>query len=102
MKNTNDEFFSTIIKLLKETAEICYSEIKETKCITCPHKPEGSFFMMVRQIENKFYIAWKKLAWQPILQVKLDLSQLSDISDDVDFCRKLAKEESVIVLPGMS
>ncbi|KAF8719793.1 hypothetical protein HU200_024550 [Digitaria exilis] len=78
MKNTNDEFFSKIIKLLKETAEICYSEIKETKCITCPQKPEGSFFMMV----------------------KLDLSQLSDISDDVDFCRKLAKEESVMLLPG--
>ncbi|KAF8765662.1 hypothetical protein HU200_008159 [Digitaria exilis] len=78
MKNTNDEFFSKIIKLLKETAEICYSEIKETKCIICPQKPEGSFFMMV----------------------KLDLSQLSDISDDVDFCRKLAKEESVMLLPG--
>ncbi|KAK8455512.1 hypothetical protein SEVIR_4G127400v4 [Setaria viridis] len=78
MKNTNDEFFSKIIKLLKETAEICYSEIKEINCITCPHKPEGSFFMMV----------------------KLDISQLSDISDDIDFCRKLAKEESVMVLPG--
>ncbi|CAN6221305.1 unnamed protein product [Urochloa humidicola] len=78
MKNTNNEFFSKIIKLLKETAEICYDEIKEIKCITCPYKPEGSFFMMV----------------------KLDISQLSDISDDVDFCRKLAKEESVMVLPG--
>ncbi|KAG2539064.1 hypothetical protein PVAP13_9NG362914 [Panicum virgatum] len=78
MKNTHDEFFSKIIRLLKECAEICYSEIKEIKCITCPCKAEGSFFMMV----------------------KLDISQLSDISDDVDFCRKLAKEESVMVLPG--
>lgn len=33
-------------------------------------------------------------------QVKLDLSLLQDINDDVDFCVKLAKEESVIVLPG--
>lgn len=49
MMNTNDEFFSKIIKLLKETAEICYSAVKEMKCITCPRKPEGSFFMMVRQ-----------------------------------------------------
>lgn len=78
MKNTNDEFFSNIVNLLKETAEICYGEIKEIKCITCPHKPEGSFFMMV----------------------KLDVSQLSGISDDEDFCSKLAKEESVILLPG--
>ncbi|CAO1939425.1 unnamed protein product [Urochloa humidicola] len=78
MKNTNDEFFTKIIKLLKETAEICYNEVKEIKCFTCPGKPEGSFFMMV----------------------KLDISQLSDIGDDVDFCRKLAKEESVMLLPG--
>ena len=68
------------MKLLKETAEICYDAVNEIKCITCPHKPEGSFFMMV----------------------KLDVSQLSDIRDDVDFCSKLAKEESVILLPGKS
>jgi aspartate/methionine/tyrosine aminotransferase len=49
MKNTDDEFFTKIIKLLKETAEICYSEIKEISCINCPSKPEGSFFVMVRQ-----------------------------------------------------
>jgi tyrosine aminotransferase len=45
-------FFSKIVKLLKETADICYYEIKEIKCITCPYKPEGSFFMMVREIDN--------------------------------------------------
>lgn len=80
IKNTNDEFYNNIVKLLKETAELCYDAINEIKCITCPHKPEGSFFMMV----------------------KLDVSQLSDICDDVDFCSKLAKEESVILLPGKS
>jgi aspartate/methionine/tyrosine aminotransferase len=52
MKNTNDDFFSNIVRLLKETAEICYDGIDEIKCITCPYKPEGSFFMMVRQIES--------------------------------------------------
>ena len=34
------------------------------------------------------------------LQVKLNLSLLKDIDDDVEFCMKLSKEESVIVLPG--
>jgi len=34
------------------------------------------------------------------MQVKLNLSLLEDISDDIDFCFKLAKEESVIILPG--
>jgi aspartate/methionine/tyrosine aminotransferase len=33
-------------------------------------------------------------------QVKLNLTLLEGIDDDVDFCLKLAKEESVMVLPG--
>lgn len=35
-----------------------------------------------------------------MLQVKLNLSQLDDIIDDIDFCIKLAKEEKMIILPG--
>ncbi|KAK9092676.1 hypothetical protein Syun_027587 [Stephania yunnanensis] len=34
------------------------------------------------------------------VQVQLHVSKLEDIIDDSDFCIKLAKEESVIVLPG--
>lgn len=34
------------------------------------------------------------------MQVKLNLSLLKDITSDIDFCFKLAKEESVIILPG--
>lgn len=37
-----------------------------------------------------------------VLQVRLDLSQLVDIKDDMDFCCQLAKEEHVIILPGNS
>lgn len=33
-------------------------------------------------------------------QVKLNLNLLEDIVDDFDFCLKLAKEESVIIMPG--
>jgi hypothetical protein len=36
-----------------------------------------------------------------LLQVKLDLSCLQGIEDDMDFCCRLAKEESVVVLPGV-
>lgn len=35
-------------------------------------------------------------------QVKLNLSALEGIDDDIQFCLKLSKEESVIVLPGKS
>lgn len=34
------------------------------------------------------------------MMVKLNLSLLEDVSDDIDFCFKLAREESVILLPG--
>jgi hypothetical protein len=44
--------------LLEETSELCYREIKDIKCITCPHKPEGSMFVMVRNFVN--FINMKK------------------------------------------
>ncbi|KMT11372.1 hypothetical protein BVRB_5g107030 [Beta vulgaris subsp. vulgaris] len=36
------------------------------------------------------------------IQAKLDLSQLDGIIDDIDFCIKLAKEEKMIILPGVT
>ncbi|KAK2990101.1 hypothetical protein RJ640_028741 [Escallonia rubra] len=80
LSKTKEDFFSKIVNILKEAAEICYDGIKDIPCITCPSKPEGSMFVMV----------------------KLNVSLLEDITDDVDFCVKLAKEESVIVLPGVA
>ena len=38
--------------MLEETSDICYREIKDIKCIICPHKPEGSMFVMVSNILN--------------------------------------------------
>ncbi|KAI3939527.1 hypothetical protein MKW92_030084 [Papaver armeniacum] len=35
------------------------------------------------------------------VMVKLDTSLHEDISDDMDFCIKLAREEKVIILPGV-
>ncbi|KAF3444081.1 hypothetical protein FNV43_RR13771 [Rhamnella rubrinervis] len=78
LEKTKDDFFLKIVNTLREAAETCYNKIKEIPCITCPNKPEGSMFVMV----------------------KLNLSLLDDIGDDVEFCIKLAKEESVVVLPG--
>ncbi|KAH7533392.1 nicotianamine aminotransferase 1 [Ziziphus jujuba] len=75
---TRSGFFSNILNILREDAQICYDGIKEIGCLTCPHQPEGSMTVMV----------------------KLNLSLLEGISDDMDFCLKLAKEESVTVLPG--
>ncbi|VAI56626.1 unnamed protein product [Triticum turgidum subsp. durum] len=76
--NTKEEYFNKILDLLRNSADLCYGKIKDIGGITCPHKPEGSMFVMA----------------------KLDLSCLDGFSDDIDFCCRLAKEESVIVLPG--
>lgn len=80
LKNTTNEFFTKIVNTLKEAADLCCDRIKDIHCLTCPSKPEGSMFVMV----------------------KLNLSLLEGIKDDVDFCCKLAEEESVIVLPGVA
>ncbi|OEL28666.1 Nicotianamine aminotransferase A [Dichanthelium oligosanthes] len=76
--NTKEDYFNKILNLLRNSADLCYGKIKETRGITCPHKPEGSMFVMA----------------------KLDLSCLDGIQDDLDFCCRLAKEDTVIVLPG--
>ncbi|BBH01734.1 Tyrosine transaminase family protein [Prunus dulcis] len=76
IEQTEEVFFKKTIYLLKQSSDICCERINEIPCITCPNKPEGS------------------------MAVKLDLSLLEDITDDIEFCFKLAKEESVIFLPG--
>ncbi|PSS05692.1 Tyrosine aminotransferase [Actinidia chinensis var. chinensis] len=77
---TTEDFFLNTLNLLREAAETCYDKLKDIPCITCPHKPEGSMFVMV----------------------KLNLSLLEGIEDDMEFCIKLVKEESVIILPGVA
>ncbi|TFJ95086.1 membrane protein [Platysternon megacephalum] len=80
IQQTEEVFFKKTINMLKGTSDICCEKIKEIPCLTCTHKPQGSMAVMV----------------------KLNLSLLRDISDDIDFCFKLAKEESVIILPGLA
>ncbi|KAG8641358.1 probable aminotransferase TAT2 isoform X2 [Manihot esculenta] len=77
LENTEKDFFMKIVNLLREDADICCDRMQDNPYITCPKKPEGSMFLMA----------------------KLNISLLEDIKDDMDFCLKLAKEESVIILP---
>ncbi|XP_021719275.1 probable aminotransferase TAT2 [Chenopodium quinoa] len=80
LEKTDDAFFKKNINILKQTSELCFEGINKIPCLNCPQKPEGSMAVMV----------------------KLNLSLLKDISDDIDFCFRLAKEESVIILPGVA
>lgn len=45
--NTDETFFTNVMNVMRETAEICYQKLKDIEGITCPHKPEGSMFVMV-------------------------------------------------------
>ena len=47
LQKTEEEYFSRIVGLLKEGADACCNKIKEIPSIHCPHKPEGSMFLMV-------------------------------------------------------
>ncbi|KAL1206595.1 putative aminotransferase TAT2 [Cardamine amara subsp. amara] len=78
LEQTDESFFKKTLNSLKNSSDICYDWIKEIPCIDSSYRPEGSMAMMV----------------------KLNLSLLEDVSDDIDFCFKLAREESVIILPG--
>ncbi|KAK9089152.1 hypothetical protein Scep_028234 [Stephania cephalantha] len=80
LERTNGEFFERILNMLRQTSDILVDKLREIDCITCPHKPQGAMFTMV----------------------KLNVSLLEDIKDDMEFSIKLAKEESVLVLPGSS
>ncbi|XP_030482669.2 nicotianamine aminotransferase 1 [Cannabis sativa] len=79
LEKTNNEFFLNIKNIMREAAEFLYEAIEAIPCLTCPQKPEGSMAVMV----------------------KINLPLLENVVDDVDFCLKLAKEESVIFLPGV-
>ncbi|XP_026437443.1 probable aminotransferase TAT2 [Papaver somniferum] len=78
IEKTTDDFFNNVITIMRKCSGILYDRIKDIDCLTCPHKPEGSMFAMV----------------------KFNSTLMEDINDDTDFCFKLAKEESLIILPG--
>ncbi|XP_076935363.1 putative aminotransferase TAT2 [Bidens hawaiensis] len=80
IKETSEVFFTRTLSILKHASDVCYKKIKDIPCLTCPTKPQGSMVVMV----------------------KLNVSLMKDIKDDIDFCFKLAKEESIILLPGVT
>ncbi|XP_073133830.1 probable aminotransferase TAT2 [Henckelia pumila] len=80
IEGTRDVFFEKNIRLLQQTSDLCYRKMKAISCFSCPSKPQGSMAFMV----------------------KLNSYLLKSISDDLDFCFKLAREESVIILPGVA
>ncbi|XP_057792497.1 nicotianamine aminotransferase 1-like [Salvia miltiorrhiza] len=78
LEKSTDAFFSRTNETLRESADACYATISEIPSLSCPHKPEGAMSTMIEI--------------NPLL--------LEDVKDDVDFALKLAREESVVIMPG--
>uniref|UniRef100_A0A7N0V6K6 Aminotransferase class I/classII large domain-containing protein n=1 Tax=Kalanchoe fedtschenkoi TaxID=63787 RepID=A0A7N0V6K6_KALFE len=80
IEQTDEAFYTQTLEQLEHSADILYRMTNEIPALHCPYKPQGAMAVMV----------------------KLNLSVLEDIRDDIDFCFKLAKEENVIVVPGVA
>ncbi|CAA0396265.1 unnamed protein product [Arabidopsis thaliana] len=80
LEKTPQDFFEKRGIFLKDKVDFGYSKLKNIPTLTCYMKPESCTFL-----------------W-----TKLDPLHFVDIEDDHDFCRKLAKEENLVVLPGIA
>uniref|UniRef100_A0A1J3J8X3 Cystine lyase CORI3 n=1 Tax=Noccaea caerulescens TaxID=107243 RepID=A0A1J3J8X3_NOCCA len=80
LEKTPREFFDNRGSFLKDKVDFGYSKLKYIPGLTCYMKPEACTFL-----------------W-----TELDVSCFVDIEDDQDFCKKLAKEENLVVLPGIA
>ncbi|KAJ0263132.1 Tyrosine transaminase family protein [Hirschfeldia incana] len=78
LEKTKKEFFEKKNLTFKQNVDMMFDALKEIPCLVCPKKPESCTYLVT----------------------KLDLSLLEDITDDVDFCMKLAREENLVLLPG--
>jgi tyrosine aminotransferase len=77
LHNTPQEFFDSTNKTLEEHANFGYDRIGRINGLK-PIRAQGAMYQMV----------------------EVEIEKFKDITDDVDFFRKLLAEESVFVLPG--
>ncbi|CAF2131805.1 hypothetical protein BRARA_K00024 [Brassica rapa] len=78
LEKTKKDFFDKKNLTLRQNVDMMFDALKEVPCLVCPKKPESCAYLVT----------------------KMDLSLLEDITDDVDFCMKLAREENLVLLPG--
>ncbi|PHT29242.1 hypothetical protein CQW23_31162 [Capsicum baccatum] len=72
---TPETFYSNTINLLREAADICYAGLREILCLL--HQATG------------IHVSFGEL----------NMSLLERINNEMKFCTRLARQESVVVLP---
>lgn len=70
LENTKKDFFLKIVNLLREAVDKCYDRIQQNPYITCPMKPEGSMFVMVRSIAQQLHFFFLEKMKEMIIKFK--------------------------------
>lgn len=78
LRRTPPAFFQRVNRELEAASLFCSDRIAAIHGLSCPSKPQGAMFVMI----------------------KIDTAAFAGIADDVDWCAKLLREESVVVIPG--
>lgn len=77
LKEVGDEYFNFLKMKFKEASELAFEKISKIQGLL-PVKATAAMYMLVR----------------------IDMDKFECIQDDVDFCKKLLHEESVLLFPG--
>lgn len=76
--STPASFIKSVNSTIEAAAELSYSRAAKIKGLSCPSKPQGSMFIMI----------------------KIDMGDFQGITDDEQWCANLFKEEAVMLIPG--
>ncbi|XP_010448675.1 PREDICTED: cystine lyase CORI3-like [Camelina sativa] len=80
LEKTPKEFFERRQAFLKEKSDFAFEKLKDIPALTCYHQTEACTFL-----------------W-----TELNFSMFADINTDEEFCETLAKEECIVLLPGIA
>uniref|UniRef100_M4D3H1 Aminotransferase class I/classII large domain-containing protein n=1 Tax=Brassica campestris TaxID=3711 RepID=M4D3H1_BRACM len=80
LEKSTKETFAEKNLILKQNVELVCDRLRNIPCVVCIKKPESCTYLLA----------------------KLELPLMEDIEDDMDFCMKLAKEENLVLLPGVA
>ncbi|XP_056863904.1 probable aminotransferase TAT3 [Raphanus sativus] len=92
LEKTPKEYFAKKNKAMKRNVELSFERLRDIPCLFCPKKPESCSYL------------WLRLDTSVLDNIKNDLSfsLAKKKKNDLEFCTKLASEESLVLVPGVA